>query len=208
MNKDSIASMRFDLQVIASWIQPGSRIIDLGCGKGDLLDYLTQIKDVRAMGIEQDEERVAQCIAKGLSVVQGDINDELRDYPDNTFDYVVLSQTLQQVYHPEQLIHEMLRTGKFGIVSFPNFGHWRIRTQLLLTGHAPMTRELPFEWYDSPNIRCITLKDFRNFCRNKGFSIQKHVPIDTYYHETEGHVVQFLPNVRATYGIFLLGKSA
>ena len=170
--------MRFDLQVIASWIEPGSRIIDLGCGKGDLLNYLAQIKNVRAMGIEQDEERVAQCISKGLSVVQGDINDELRDYPDNTFDYVVLSQTLQQVFHPEQLIHEMLRAGKYGIVSFPNFGHWRIRTQLLLTGHAPMTRELPFEWYDSPNIRCITLKDFRNFCRSKGFSIKNHVPID------------------------------
>ncbi len=208
MNKDSIASMRFDLQVIASWIEPGSRIIDLGCGKGDLLNYLEQIKNVRGMGIEQDEERVAQCIAKGLSVVQGDINDELKDYPDNTFDYVVLSQTLQQVYHPEQLINEMLRTGKHGIVSFPNFGHWRIRRQLLLTGHAPMTRELPYEWYDSPNIRCITLKDFRDFCRHKGFSIQKHVPIDTYYQETEGHVVQLLPNVRATYGIFLLGKTS
>ncbi len=198
------ASMRFDLQVIASWIEPGSRVLDLGCGRGDLLRHLMQHKGARCTGIEMDEEKVMAGISQGVSIVQGDINEEICDYPDATFDYVVLSQTLQQVYHPTELLRHMLRVGTKGIVSFPNFSHWRIRMQLMLTGRAPISRELPYEWYDTPNIRLITMKDFHRFCSRMGFCVCKAAAIDSYYQDTTGHVVEFLPNLRATYGIFML----
>ncbi len=198
--------MRYDLQIIASWIEPGSRVLDLGCGAGDLLKFLITHKQVTGSGIEHDEDKVAECIAKGLSVLQGDINDEVLDYPDNTFDYVILSQTLQQVYEPDTLIRSMMRIGKRGIVSFPNFSHWGIRLQLLLSGYAPISRQLPYEWYDTPNIRVITIKDFRKFTHGVGFTILKEIAINTQSENRFGKVIKFLPNLRATYGIFLIGN--
>ena len=132
---------RFDLQIIASWIEPESTVLDLGCGEGELLFYLKTHKQVTGTGIEQDEAKVSQSIEKGLSVLQGDINEDVFDYPDGAFDYVILSQTLQQVYEPEELIQSLLRIGKRGIVSFPNFSHWSVRLQLLITGYAPKTKE-------------------------------------------------------------------
>ncbi len=198
--------MRFDLQIIASWIEPGSKVLDLGCGEGDLLYSLKGNKRVVGTGIECVEAKVARCITKGLSVLQGDMNEQVLDYDDDTFDYVILSQTLQQVYEPAKLIQSMLRIGKKGIVSFPNFSHWSIRLQLLLRGHAPITRQLPDEWYDTPNIRVITIKDFRRFSRKVGFGILKEVAINTDHHDSQGNIVRFLPNLRATYGIFLIGK--
>jgi len=198
--------MRYDLQIIASWIEPGSRVIDLGCGGGNLLKYLITRKQVIGTGIERNEAKVADCIAKGLSVLQGDINDEVLDYPDNTFDYVILSQTLQQVYEPDALIRSMLRIGQRGIVSFPNFSHWGPRLQLLLSGFAPVTKQLPYEWYNTPNIRVITIKDFRKFIHEFGLKILKEVAIDTHSENRYGKVIKVLPNLRATYGIFLIGN--
>lgn len=198
--------IRFDLQIVASWIQPGSKVLDLGCGEGDLLHFLKERKHVNGTGIECIEAKVAQCIEKGLSVLQGDINEEVLDYPDDTFDYVILSQTLQQVYEPDNLIQSLLRIGKRGIVSFPNFSHWGVRLQLLATGYAPITRQLPYEWYDTPNIRVITIKDFRKFSRKVGFEILKEVAINTNSHDKRGNIVKFLPSLRATYGVFLIGK--
>ncbi len=198
--------MRFDLQIIASWIEPGSRVIDLGCGEGDLLKHLIHHKRVSGTGIEHNESKVARCIAKGLSVLQGDINEEVLDYPVDTFDYVILSQTLQQVYEPDALIRAMLRIGKKGIVSFPNFSHWGCRLQLLLTGYAPLTQQLPFEWYNTPNIRVITIKDFRKFTQRVGFTIIKEVAINSQSQNRTGRKIDFLPNLRATYGIFLIGN--
>lgn len=197
--------MRFDLKVIASWIEPGSKVLDLGCGEGDLLQFLKDYKGVQGTGIEQMEAKVTQCIEKGLSVIQGDINEEVLDYPDNTFDYAILSQTLQQVYEPARLIQSLLRIGGRGIVSFPNFSHWRIRLQLLMTGYAPKTRQLPYEWYNTPNIRVITLKDFRKFSKKVGFNIMKEVAINN-SHNKRSHIIKFLPNLYATYGIFLITK--
>jgi len=156
--------MRFDLQIIASWIEPGSRVIDLGCGEGDLLKFLIHHKGATGTGIEHNESKAAQCIEKGLSVLQGDINEEVLDYPDNSFDYVIMSQTLQQVYEPDTLIRSMLRIGKRGIVSFPNFSHWGCRLQLLLSGYAPVTQQLPYEWYNTPNTHLCTLSDFEDLC--------------------------------------------
>lgn len=198
--------MRFDLQIIASWIEPGSKVLDLGCGEGDLLHFLKENKRVFATGIERVEGKVAHCIERGLSVLQGDINAEVLDYPDDTFDYVILSQTLQQVYEPQKLIQSLLRIGRKGIVSFPNFSHWSVRLQLLITGYAPITKQLPYEWYDTPNIRVITMKDFRKFSKGVGFSIIKEVGINSRNHDRRGDTIQFLPTLRATYGIFMIGK--
>ena len=198
--------MRFDLQIIASWIEPGTRVIDLGCGGGELLKYLINHKNVTGSGIEHNESRATLCIEKGLSVLQGDINEEVLDYPDNAFDYVILSQTLQQVYEPDTMIRSMLRIGKKGIVSFPNFSHWKCRLQLLSSGYAPVTRQLPYEWYNTPNIRVITIKDFRKFIHEVGFNILKEVTINTQSEDRYGKVIKFLRNLRATYGIFLIGN--
>lgn len=198
--------MRFDLEKIASFVLPGSTVLDLGCGDGDLLSYLEREIGVTGTGIEKSETKVAHCIERGLSVLQGDINKEVLDYPDGAFDYVILSRTLQQVYDPAGLIRSLLRVGKRGIVSFPNFGHWRVRMQLLGTGYAPVTRQLPYEWYDTPNIRVITLKDFRKFSKDVGFRILKMAAIISDFNGMDGHTVIFMPNLRATYGIFLIEK--
>ena len=199
--------IRFDLEVIAYWIEPGSKVLDLGCGEGHLLYFLKKNKQVIGAGIERVETKVSQCIEKGLSVLQGDINKEVLDYPDDTFDYVILSQTLQQVYEPAKLLQSLLRIGKRGIVSFPNFSYWGVRLQLLMTGYAPITKQLPYEWYDTPNIRVITIKDFRKFSKEVGFHILKEVAINTNSHDKKGNIIEFLPNLRATYGIFMIGKS-
>lgn len=198
--------IRFDLQIVASWIEPGSKVLDLGCGEGDLLDYLEKKKQVSGTGIECVESKVAHAIEKGLSVLHGDINEEILDYADNTFDYVILSQTLQQVYDPANLIRSLLTVGRKGIVSFPNFSHWGIRLQLLFKGYAPISRQLPYEWHDTPNIRVITLKDFRKFSKEVGFHILKEVAINTNSHDKGGRIIKVLPNLRATYGIFMIGN--
>ena len=196
--------IRFDLQIIASWIKPHSRVLDLGCGEGDLLLYLKKRRNVIGTGIEHDEAKVAQCVEKGVTVLQGDINEEVLDYPDDTFDYVILSQTLQQVYAPAAMIESILRIGKKAVVSFPNFSHWQVRLQLLVSGYAPVTRQLPYQWYDTPNIRVITLKDFRRFSKTVGFSILKQAAISV--QNRKGKTVAFLPSLRATFGIYLIGR--
>jgi methionine biosynthesis protein MetW len=200
--------MRFDLQIIASWIESGSKVLDLGCGEGELLYFLKKDKQIEGTGIERVESKVARCIEKGLPVIQGDINEEIMDYQDNTFDYVILSQTLQQVYEPSKLIQALLRIGKRGIVSFPNFSHWRVRLQLFVTGYAPITKQLPYEWYDTPNIRVITIKDFRKFSKEVGSKIIKEVAINTQDQDRSGRVITFIPTLFATYGIFLIGKGS
>jgi len=203
--KIEIKEMRFDLQIIASWIEPGSKVLDLGCGEGELLYFLKKNKQVDGTGIELVESKVTRCIEKGVPVLQGDINEEIQDYPDDTFDYVILSQTLQQVYEPAMLIQSQLRIGKKGIVSFPNFSCWNVRLQLLVTGYAPITKQLPYEWYDTPNIRVITIKDFRKYSKEIGFKIIKEVAINTQNQAKSGKIIKFLPTLFATYGIFLIG---
>lgn len=200
--------MRYDLQIIASWIKPGARVLDLGCGEGDLLVYLMEHRQVRGSGIERDEVKVSHCIEKGLSVLQGDINKEVHDYAPGSFDYVILSQTLQQVYEPDRLIRTMLDIGHKGIVSFPNFSHWEIRRQLFMTGYAPVSKQLPYQWYNTPNIRVITLKDFRRFIREVNLRILKEVAINTHSQDRFGRIIRFLPNLRATYGLYLIGNGS
>jgi methionine biosynthesis protein MetW len=199
-------SMRFDLQIIASLIEENSRVLDLGCGKGDLLDFLTKKKHVNGTGIELDENKVITGIERGLPILRGDINKETQDYADDTFDYVILGLTLQQVYDPEGVIKEMLRIGKKGIVSFPCFNHLSIKLQLLFTSKAPVTEELPYEWYNTPNIRVVTLKDFRIFCSKNKIKILKEFAISTHHKATTGKIVRIFPNWLAKYGIFLLTR--
>jgi len=200
--------LRYDLGLIASWIEPGSRVLGLGCGDGELLSFLKTQKTVKETGVEIQESKVAECIEKGLSVIQGDINEEVDDYKDDTFDYVILSQTLQQVYDPSRLIRSMLNIGRKCVVSFPNFSHWKVRLQLLVTGYAPKTDQLPYEWHNTPNIRVITLKDFRKFIKEMNYIILKETAINTDSQDKRGTIVKILPDLRATYGIFLIGKQA
>ena len=194
--------MRYDLQIIGSWIEENSKVLDLGCGNGDLLAWLAANKNVRGTGMEMDQDKVAHCIAQGLTVLQGDFNEEVADFPAKAFDYVILSQTLQQVFEPARLLYSLSRIGRRVVVSFPNFSHLSIRLQLLLKGQAPKNEQLPYSWYDTPNIRVITLQDFRKFARDVGYEIVEEVAINTHQYDHYGKIVHRFKNLRATYGIF------
>ena len=204
--------LRTDLEIVASWIESGSRVLDLGCGCGELLLALHKHKGVRGTGIEIKEERASSGIVEGVNIIQGDINEELSDYPDwesgHGFDYIILSQTLMHIYDPLTLIREMLRVGRRAIVSFPNFSHWHNRMQLFLTGRAPVSSALPYAWYNTPNIRVISLLDFKAFCREYGFPLLREAAIYAYQEQGDvsSRIVRFMPNLRARYGIFMLGR--
>lgn len=200
----SAPALRFDQQIIASWIENGSRVLDLGCGDGVLLGHLVREKGVRGTGIELLEERAAHCIAQGLSVVHGNVNEELPHYPDNAFDYVIVSQTLQQVRRPSRMLEQLLRVGRRGIVSFPNFGYWRVRLQAMFGGRAPRTRELPYAWHDTPNIRVLTLRDFAEYGRDIPFRITREAAVTMAGNTQEPRSVSVLPNLRASYGIYMI----
>lgn len=206
MESPNSTNIRFDLQIIAADIDPGSRVLDLGCGNGDLLAWLQKHKNIAGTGIERNEEKATCCISRGLSVVQGDLFEEVEDYPDQYFDYVILSQTLQQVFEPAQLLYSLARIGKKVIVSFPNFSHYSIRLQLLFNGLAPKNDQLPYSWYDSPNIRVITLADFRKFAKDVGYTIVKETAINTNANNSSGNIIVKYRNLRANYGIFVIEK--
>lgn len=169
---------RLDLSIIADWIETGSSVLDVGCGDGSLLNYLIQHKNVKGMGVEIDLKRIISSIEKGIPVIEHDLNKKFVEISDGTYDYVILSQTIQEVNHPDQLIDEILRIGKYGIVSFPNFGYYKPRLELLFSGKMPKTKSLPFEWYDTPNIHLMTISDFENFCKKRGIRILKTVLIN------------------------------
>lgn len=151
---------RIDLLLVAGMVENGARVLDVGCGDGELLRLLAETKNVDARGVEISQKGVNDCVAKGLSVIQGDADVDLADYPDDGFDYVILSQTLQATRNPRKVLEQMMRIGKRAIVSFPNFGHWRVRWQLGLRGRMPITENLSYAWYDTPNIHFCTIRDF------------------------------------------------
>ncbi|MEE9140250.1 MAG: methionine biosynthesis protein MetW [Alphaproteobacteria bacterium] len=200
------AQLRADLQIIADIVQPGSRVLDVGCGDGALLDYLAHFKEVDGRGMEISQAGVNACVEHGLSVIQGDADADLKDYPSDAFDYVVLSQTLQATRDPRGVLGELVRIGRRAIVSFPNFGGWRSRLQLLLRGRMPVTEQLCYQWYETPNIHLCTIRDFVTLCRELGITIERSISLDA-----KGRVRPFysalrLDNLFSDQGIFLLGK--
>ena len=164
---------RSDYAIIGEIVEPGTRVLDLGCGEGELLEWLAVNKDVDGRGVEISSAKVQRAIARGVSVFQGDIDQGLADYPDHAFDYVILSQTLQETRHPRDVLREMLRVGRRVIVAFPNFGHWRVRLSMLVSGRAPRTSLFPYEWYDSPNIHFLTVQDFEELAALEGLAVEK-----------------------------------
>jgi len=169
--------LRPDLAAIAEMIPEGAKVLDIGCGDGTLLEYLVHAKRVDGRGLELSQQNVNQCVARGLSVVQGDADTDLNEYPSGVFDIVILSQTIQATRHPRVVLNELLRIGKHVIVSFPNFGHWRVRIMLMLFGRMPVTRTLGHHWYDTPNIHLCTIADFLSLVRQVGGRIERAVAL-------------------------------
>lgn len=167
-----MSALRPDLAIIADNVAPGARVLDIGCGDGELMAALRDGKGVDARGMEIDPEKVEQCVSKGLFVIQGDANADLAAYPDAAFDYAILSHTLQTTIRPDLMLDELLRVGRKAFVSFPNFAHWRVRLALLWHGRMPVTRDLPQAWYDTPNIHHLTVRDFRALLEEKGVKIE------------------------------------
>ena len=197
---ETAEGVRRDYEFIVDSIAPGSRVLDLGCGEGTLLRMLVERKQVHGTGIECVEERVYEAVEKGLTVHHGDFYEALAYYPDNSFDYVILSQTLQQAQDTVAILMESLRVGRYLVASFPNFAHWKSRLQLMFTGRAPVTRALPFQWYDTPNIHSLSIKDFQKFADDQQIRIVRH-----FYMRRRGRV-RVWPNLRAAYGVFVLQK--
>jgi methionine biosynthesis protein MetW len=173
-----MSDVRIDLSLIADMVEPGSTVLDVGCADGALLALLSSRRHVDARGIELSREGVAGCVARGLSVIQGDADTDLGDYPDDAFDYVILSQTIQATRAPRRVLENMLRIGRRAIVSFPNFGHWNIRAQLAFKGRMPVTINLPETWYDTPNIHFCTIRDFVGLCDTLGAVTERAVALN------------------------------
>jgi methionine biosynthesis protein MetW len=198
--------IRGDLRLIADMISPGARVLDVGCGDGSLLAHLAREKQVDGRGMELSQSGVNACVGHGLSVIQGDADHDLDDYPSGAFDYVVLSQTLQATRNPRLVVDNLVRIGRHAIVSFPNFGHWRIRLHLLLHGQMPVTALLNHSWYDTPNIHLCTIKDFLALCRKSGIVIERSLTLDRAGQTFTLDPIGNLANLLAEQAVFLLRK--
>jgi len=194
--------IHLDHRIIYSIIEPASRVLDLGCGEGDLLYPLVRDKQVRAQGIELNDKAIQECVKKGLSVFQDDIENSLREYPDNSFDYVILNQSMQEVKKVDYVIQEATRIGSKVIVGFPNFAHIKSRLMLFFRGKSPITGSLPYLWYDTPNVRFLSITDFKDFCARKNIRI-----VEAHY-LGEKTIVRFLPNLFALNAVFVLTKNS
>lgn len=192
--------IKSDHKAVLDMVEPNSSVLDLGCGDGDLLELLTMKKNVRGQGIEIDEQAIYRCVAKGLSVLHGDIDTGLSEYKDKAFDYVILNQSLQQLKHVETVLFDALRVGKKVIVGFPNFAYYRARLRLFFRGRVPITASLPYTWYETPNLHFLSTLDFLDYCREKKIKVERKV-----YLAGENRI-SILPNFFANVGIFLISK--
>ena len=198
--------MKTEFKVISDLINQDSNVLDVGCGDGILMEYLLKQKKVNIRGIEISKSKVQNCIAKGLTIIEGDAEKDLRQFPDKSFDYVVLSQTLQAFLKPEKVIDELLRIGKQAIVTIPNFGYWKIRLHLLLKGTMPVTRTLPDEWYNTPNIHLCTIKDFVSFGKSKNFRLSKSIALKSNQPSYIKNSNLNFKNLSSNLGIFLIER--
>ena len=196
--------MKKEFKVIAELLPKNVRVLDVGCGDGSLMDLIIKEKNIEARGLEIKEEHVKKCIYKGLSVIEGNAETELLQFPDQSFDYVVLSQTLQAFYNPEKVLKELLRVGKSAIVSIPNFGYWKVRTSLLIFGKMPVTKTLPYNWHNTPNLHMCTIKDMFNFCNEKNIKIDKILGINEDKTSQIKRSNLEIKNLFSKIGIFLL----
>jgi methionine biosynthesis protein MetW len=199
---------RVDLLVVSQMVEQGAKVLDVGSGDGELLSLLAQTRGVDGRGIELSREGVNECVAKGLAVIQGDADTDLADYPDDAFDYVILSQTLQATWQPRHVLEHMLRIGRRGIVSFPNFGHWKIRLQLLFLGRMPRTDNLPDTWYETQNIHFCTIRDFRSLCATIGAEIETAVALKASGKPVRINAPWWFWNLFGEQAVFLLTRRA
>ena len=198
---EPIILSRPDFAAIAAWIPVGASVLDLGCGDGSLLDYLQTEREVRGYGVEIDDKNILRCIARGVNVIQANLDDGLSSFETGAFDFVILSQTLQATRHTEKLVREMLRVGREGIVSFPNFGYWKNRLQIM-QGHMPVSDELPYQWYDTPNVHLCTLRDFEQLCDDMSMRILDQRVI------TNAREVHVLPNLLGSTAVYRFRRDA
>ena len=198
--------MKEEFKVISKLIDEKSRVLDVGCGDGILMEYLSKNKVVDVRGLEISKEKVKKCLSNGLAVVEGNAEYDLKQFPDLSFDFVILSQTLQAFMSPENVIEDLLRVGKKVIVTIPNFGHWKIRVDLLFKGEMPITKNLPYEWYNTPNLHMCTIQDFYNFCNNKGINIFKTISLNGQKTSKIKSSNLKFKNLISELGIFLLEK--
>lgn len=199
MNLNGNGAQRPDFAAIAGWVRPGTRVLDLGCGDGTLLKYLKQQRGIIGYGIEIDDTSILACARNGVNVIQGDLERGLSDFENRSFDYVILSQTLQAMKNSERIIREMLRVGLEGIVTFPNFGYWKNRLQIA-RGHMPVSENLPYQWFDTPNVHLCTIADFERFCRERGIRVVERKVL------TRGNPVSMLPNLLGALAVYHFGS--
>ncbi|OGA86317.1 MAG: methionine biosynthesis protein MetW [Betaproteobacteria bacterium RIFCSPLOWO2_12_FULL_66_14] len=191
---------RPDFRAIADWVKPGSTVLDLGCGDGLLLQYLQENRQVRGYGVEISDASIVACVNNGVNVIQSDLERGLAGFDAGSFDYVILSQTLQAVRHTEEIVMEMLRVGRAAIVTFPNFGYWPQRLQVLLEGRMPVSEALPYQWYDTPNVHLFTIDDFEMFCRTHSIRIMERVVM------RDGERIACAPNLRGSLAVYRIEK--
>ena len=198
--------LRADQSLIAKWIKHNARVLDLGCGDGALLANLQKKQNVSGYGIEIDEENIISCLKNGVNVIQTDLDAGLSQFDNNTFDYVIMTQTLQAIYYPEKLLTEMTRVGKEAIVTFPNMAHWKCRIQMALGGHMPKSKTLPYEWHNTPNIHLCSLDDFENLCAEKNIEILERTTVDHAHQINLG--MSILPNLLGEVAIYRFRSDA
>ena len=198
--------MKQEFKIIADLVEKSTRVLDVGCGDGTLMEFLKNNKKIDIRGIEISKNNVQQCIGKGLTVIEGDAEKDLSQFPDRSFDYVILSQTLQAFLNPEKVISELLRVGKKAIVTIPNFGYWKVRLHLLVKGTMPVTRTLPDEWYNTPNLHMCTIQDFFNFCKNREINLYDSIALQNLKSSKITNTNLTLKNLTAVLGIFLIEK--
>lgn len=196
--------MRIDLEVITEWIQNDCSVLDLGCGEGDLLYNLRKLKNATGFGIEIRDDKITQCIHRGVDVIQQDLNDGLSIFSDNSFDYVLMTLAIQVIERPDILLHDILRVGQQAIITFPNFGYWKCRNYLLFKGRMPMSETLPHTWYNTPNIHLCTCHDFEQLCHENGIQILRKKMVDRHHRHSWG--LKYFPNLLAEIAIYQITK--